>query len=140
MPLMPPSDRLVVLRAFQLTRTRRQIPERAAQPVSRPSPAGNMSCPKCHATMDLVRPVRTSFGSDIHTFECTGCDHVQILAIASDSPAESRNPTDAAVDALEEARSMPPGAQRNMALKKAGLLRRTADNRGVISPKSNPRT
>jgi len=90
--------------------------------------------------MHLVRPVRTPSGSDIRTFECTGCDHVQILTIASDSPAERRNPNDVALDALEEARRMPPGAQRNVALKKAGLLRRTADNPGVISPKSNSRT
>jgi len=34
-----------------------------------------------------------------------------------------------ALDALEEARRMPPGAQRN-----------AADNPGVISPKSNSRT
>ena len=53
--------------------------------------------------------------------------------MASDLPTETRNPNDVAVDALEEARSMPPGAQRNMALKKAGLLRRTADDQGVIS-------
>jgi hypothetical protein len=90
--------------------------------------------------MDLARLVRTPFGSDIRTFECSGCDHVHIVTAASDLPAERGNPIDEALDALEEARRMPPGAQRNVALKKAGLLRRTADNPGVISPKSNPRT
>lgn len=46
---------------------------------------------------------------------------------------EIRRLNNMALDALEEARSMPPGAQRSMALKKAGLLRRTADNQVVIS-------
>jgi hypothetical protein len=38
-----------------------------------------------------------------------------------------------AVDALEEAREISPGAPRNEALKKAGFLCRTADNQGLIS-------
>jgi hypothetical protein len=40
-----------------------------------------------------------------------------------------------ALDALEEAREMPPGAQRTEALKKAGQLRRTADYQGLIFAK-----
>ena len=35
-------------------------------------------------------------------------------------------------DALEEARNMPPGPERNDALKKAGMLRNTADAYGLI--------
>ena len=46
---------------------------------------------------------------------------------------EIRRLNEMALDALEEARSMPLGAQRSMALKKAGLLRRTADGQVVIS-------
>ena len=38
-----------------------------------------------------------------------------------------------AVDALEEAPEMSPGAPRNEVLKKAGFLCRTADNQGLIS-------
>jgi hypothetical protein len=40
-----------------------------------------------------------------------------------------------AADALELARRMPPGPERNEALKLAGLLRRAADARGLIVPK-----
>ena len=40
-----------------------------------------------------------------------------------------------AVDALQEARAMPPGAQRTNALKKAGLLRRVADSQGLVFAK-----
>ncbi|MES2752431.1 MAG: hypothetical protein V4661_13770 [Pseudomonadota bacterium] len=35
-------------------------------------------------------------------------------------------------DALEEARSMPPGPERTEALKKAGMLRNAADVYGII--------
>ena len=35
-------------------------------------------------------------------------------------------------EALELARSLPPGHERNAALKQAGLLRRDADKRGLI--------
>jgi hypothetical protein len=35
-------------------------------------------------------------------------------------------------DALEAARNMPPGPERNDALKKAGMLRSTADSYGLI--------
>lgn len=37
-----------------------------------------------------------------------------------------------AMEALEEARGMPPGLQRAQALKQAGLLRYAADNQGLI--------
>jgi hypothetical protein len=40
-----------------------------------------------------------------------------------------------AADALELARQVPPGHERNEALKLAGLLRRAADARGLVFPK-----
>jgi hypothetical protein len=49
--------------------------------------------------------------------------------------ADSRSRNACAADALQEAREMLPGAQQNEALKKAGLLRRNADNQGLISSK-----
>lgn len=42
---------------------------------------------------------------------------------------------EAAVDALELARQMAPGPERNEALKAAGALRRSADKRGVVFAK-----
>jgi hypothetical protein len=51
--------------------------------------------------------------------------------IAADNSRQSAR----AADALEEAREMPPGAPRTEALKKAGLLRRTADSQELISAK-----
>ena len=48
---------------------------------------------------------------------------------------DNRHQDARAMDALEDAREMPPGAQRTEALKKAGLLRRTADSEGLISAK-----
>ena len=41
----------------------------------------------------------------------------------------------AAADALEQARRMAPGPERNEALKLAGALRRSADERGVVFAK-----
>jgi len=41
----------------------------------------------------------------------------------------------AAADALEVARQLPPGPERNEALKQAGALRRSADDRGVVFAK-----
>jgi hypothetical protein len=41
----------------------------------------------------------------------------------------------AAADALELARQMAPGPERNEALKVAGALRRSADERGVVFAK-----
>ena len=49
--------------------------------------------------------------------------------------ADNRRQNARAMDALEEAREMPPGAPRTEALKKAGLLRRTADSQGLILTK-----
>lgn len=40
-----------------------------------------------------------------------------------------------AADALEVARQMAPGPERNEALKLAGALRRTADKRGLVFAK-----
>jgi hypothetical protein len=42
---------------------------------------------------------------------------------------------EAAADALELARQMAPGPERNKALKLAGALRRSADERGVVFAK-----
>lgn len=42
---------------------------------------------------------------------------------------------EAAADALETARLMAPGPERNEALKQAGALRRSADERGVVFAK-----
>jgi hypothetical protein len=42
---------------------------------------------------------------------------------------------DAAADALELARQMAPGPERNEALKAAGALRRSADEHGVVFAK-----
>jgi hypothetical protein len=50
------------------------------------------------------------------------------------SPA-SRSRDAMAVDALQNAREMPAGAQRADALKRAGLLRRVADGHGLIFAK-----
>ena len=49
--------------------------------------------------------------------------------------ADNRRQNARAMDALEEAREMPPGAPRTEALKKAGLLRSTADSQGLIFAK-----
>jgi hypothetical protein len=40
-----------------------------------------------------------------------------------------------AADALERARLLPPGTERNEALKLAGLLRSTADSQGLVFAK-----
>jgi hypothetical protein len=45
-----------------------------------------------------------------------------------------------AADALERARLLPPGPERNEALKLAGLLRSSADSRGpVFAKRGRPR-
>jgi hypothetical protein len=49
--------------------------------------------------------------------------------VKQEPPADDRNQNAKALDALQEAREMPPGAQRIEALKKAGLLRHAADSR-----------
>ena len=54
---------------------------------------------------------------------------------------DSRSRNAGAVDALQEARAMPPGAQRVDALKQAGLLRRVADSHGLtLAKRSRPRS
>jgi hypothetical protein len=138
--MMPPSDRLVILRELQRTRAGRRLPELLPWHLLPQLEGDRPLCPKCDGTMSLVRLVRTPSGFDIRTFECTSCDHAQIVRAAPDSPTDRRSPNDVALDALEDARQMPPGAQRSMALKRAGLLRRSADNMGVVSHKSNLRT
>jgi len=130
---MPPSNRLVALRELELTLTGRQMSKLIPRPVPPLSPAGEPRCPKCDSTMSLARLVRRSSGFEIRTFDCAGCDHAHIVTSAPDLRKDIRSLNDVAADALEEARSMAPGAQRSEARKKAGLLRRTADYRGLVS-------
>jgi hypothetical protein len=61
------------------------------------------------------------------------CGNVEVMKQETSSGSHSRDAT--AEDALQEAREMPPGAQRTDALKQAGLLRRAADSDGVVLPK-----
>jgi hypothetical protein len=49
--------------------------------------------------------------------------------------SDNRSQNARAVDALEQARAMPPGSQRTEALKRAGALRHAADSAGVIFAK-----
>jgi hypothetical protein len=56
--------------------------------------------------------------------------------------ADGPNQDARALDALQEAREMPPGAQRTEAIEKAGLLRHAADSHGLTlaklgSPRNN---
>jgi hypothetical protein len=55
--------------------------------------------------------------------------------VKQETSPDIRSQNARAVDALQEVRGMPPGAQRANALKKAGLLRRVADGQGVIFAK-----
>jgi len=55
--------------------------------------------------------------------------------VKQEIPADDRSLNASALDALQEAREMPPGAERSDALKRAGLLRRVADDRGLTAPK-----
>ena len=48
------------------------------------------------------------------------------------TPSTERDLEAEAVEALETARAMPNGAQKAEALKKAGLLRKAADARGIV--------
>src|SRR5450756_2570985 len=107
----------------------------ASRSVIYPSPAANLCCPKCDATMNLARLVRLPSGFDIRTFECTRCNHAHIVTASSELSGETRSPADMAADALEEAREMAPGTQRSEALKRAGLLRRATDQQVLVSPK-----
>jgi hypothetical protein len=49
--------------------------------------------------------------------------------------SDRRSQNARAMDALEEAREMPPGSQRTHALKQAGLLRHAADSQGLTFAK-----
>jgi Zn ribbon nucleic-acid-binding protein len=133
MPVMPPSERLLALRELRLARVARRMSEVTSRCLIPLSPAGDARCPKCDATMNLARWMRRPSGFDIRIFDCTRCDHAHIVTSAPDLQRDTRSLNDMAADALEEARKMAPGAQRNEALKKAELLRRIADNRGLIS-------
>ena len=49
------------------------------QPLSSIVPLGAIerpACPKCQAQMILARIVPAFSGTDVHTFECTLCNHV----------------------------------------------------------------
>ena len=92
-------------------------------------------CPNCDATMHLARVARGSSNFDIRAFDCRRCDHTHIVTAATDLVSDNRSLHAKAIDALEEAQAMSPGARRNDSLKKAGRLRRIADNQGVISAK-----
>jgi hypothetical protein len=92
-------------------------------------------CAKCDARMRLSRVARGPSGFDIRTFDCARCDRVHIVTVATDLVIDGRSLHARSIDALEEAREMPPGAPRTEALKKAGLLRRTADDQGVVFAK-----
>jgi hypothetical protein len=62
------------------------------------------------------------------------------VAVKQEASPDSRSQNANAVDALQEARAMPPGAQRTDSLKKAGLLQRVADSHGLIfTRKGRPR-
>jgi hypothetical protein len=60
--------------------------------------------------------------------------------VKQETSPDGRSHNAIAVDALQEARGMPPGARRTDALKKAGLLRRAADSQElIVRKKGRPR-
>jgi hypothetical protein len=62
------------------------------------------------------------------------------VKVKQETSADVRSQNANAVDALQEAREMPPGARRTSALKKAGLLQRAADSQGLMfAKKGRPR-
>jgi hypothetical protein len=61
------------------------------------------------------------------------------VIVKQETSPDIRGQNASAVDALQEARGMPPGAQRTNALKKAGLLRRVADSQGLVFAKKGRR-
>jgi hypothetical protein len=79
--------------------------------------------------------LRWGHPASTRTFECAKCDHTHIVTVATDLVSENRSLHARAIDALEEARVMSPGAQRTEALRKADLFRRTADNQEVMYEK-----
>jgi hypothetical protein len=49
----------------------------------------DLRCPKCRTRMTLrhIRPGPRGF--ELRTFDCSKCDHVEQIAIASDNPMQS---------------------------------------------------
>jgi hypothetical protein len=43
-----------------------------------------LRCPKCHTRMALARISPGPTGFELRTFDCSRCDHVEKIAIASD--------------------------------------------------------
>ena len=67
-------------------------------------------------------------------------DDVRSNIVKQEASPDSRSQSAIAVDALQEAREMPPGVKRSDALKKAGLLRCVADSHALIfRKKGRPR-
>ena len=50
-------------------------PEPSLHPIERPH------CPKCHGRMMLARIEPSPDGSDLRTFECPKCEHVQKMLV-----------------------------------------------------------
>jgi hypothetical protein len=68
------------------------------------------------------------------------CDDARSNIVKQETSHDSRSQSAIAVDALQEAREMPPGEERSDALKKAGLLRYAADSYALIfRKKGRPR-
>ena len=60
------------------------------------------------------------------------------MVVKRETSPEGRSQNASAMDALQEARKMLPGAPRTDARKKAGLLRRVADNRVDLCGRGRP--
>lgn len=75
-------------------------------------------CPKCDVRMHLARVAPGPSGFDIRTFDCAKCDHTHMVTVATDLVNDSRGLHARSIDALEEAREMPPGTPRSEALKR----------------------
>jgi hypothetical protein len=58
-------------------------PEPSLHPIERPH------CPKCHGRMMLARIEPSPDGSDLRTFECPKCEHVQKVLVQD--PLQSAN-------------------------------------------------
>jgi hypothetical protein len=43
-----------------------------------------LRCPKCQTRMTLARILPGPTGFELRTFDCSSCDHVEKIAIASD--------------------------------------------------------
>lgn len=112
------------------------MPETESPTLATPVTAGaSLRCSKCNSRMNLARAVPGPSSFDLRRFECSRCDYARIVSVAIDPVSDDRSLRAKAIDALEEARAMPPGPQRTSALKKAGQLRRMADSQGLILPK-----